>query len=140
MAQDPSVPETVLPLVEENLTVGKRLVETGKVRISTVIKEREELVRQSLQGEEVEIERVPVGVAVSEPPPVRQDGDTIVIPLLEEVLVVERRLVLREEVRVRKRRTEAKVEHAVTLRREEVVVDRQDLRPGHSEQGQTSED
>lgn len=140
MAQDPSGRETVIPLVEEELTVGKRLVETGRVRIRTIVNEREDLVQQSLLGEDVEIERVPVGATVAEPPPVRQDGDTIIVPLLEEVLVLERRLVVREEVRIRRRRTETKVEHAVTLRSEDVVVERLDPRPGNPESREATEE
>ena len=38
-------------------------------------------------------------------PTIREEGDTIVIPIVEEMLVIERRLLLKEEVRVRRVRS-----------------------------------
>jgi len=58
------------------------------------------------------------------PPPVRHEGNTMIIPLLEEVLVVEKRLMLREELRVTRTQTEFHAPQQVTLRREEITVDR----------------
>ena len=45
-------------------------------------------------------------------------------PEIEEVLVVEKRLVLKEEVRVTRKRRQVRNPQRVTLRREEVVVER----------------
>ena len=72
----------------------------------------------------VEVERVPVDRIVDAAPAVRQDGDVTIIPVMEEVLVVEKRLVLKEELHVRRRRTQESVEVPVTLRRERVEVER----------------
>jgi stress response protein YsnF len=44
--------------------------------------------------------------------------------VLEEVLVVEKRLLLKEEVRITKRRIETHMPQRVILRREEVAVER----------------
>jgi len=52
----------------------------------------------------------------------------MIVPLLEEVLVVEKRLMLREEVRVTKRRNETHRPQTVTLRKEDVKVEK--LEPG----------
>jgi stress response protein YsnF len=52
-----------------------------------------------------------------------QDG-TVVVPVVEEILVVERRLVLREEVRLRVAAVEEVVEQPVTLRRQRAEVER----------------
>lgn len=51
-----------------------------------------------------------------------------VVPVVEEVLVVEKRLVLVEELHVRKRRVEERRPQAFTLRKEEVVAERLDAR------------
>ncbi|MEO5727367.1 MAG: DUF2382 domain-containing protein, partial [Byssovorax sp.] len=56
----------------------------------------------------------------------RIEGDTTVIPLFEEQLVLQKRLLLREEVRVTRRRTERRDAQVVTVRREEVIVERAD--------------
>lgn len=114
----------VVPIVEEQLRVGTREVETGRVRLTKKVLESEVLVDDPVAREEVEVVRVPVGRGVDGPVPTRQEGDTLIIPVLEEVLVVEKRLVLVEELHVRKRRVEVTTPQSFTLRKEEVVVER----------------
>jgi uncharacterized protein (TIGR02271 family) len=117
----------VVPVLEESLEVGKRAVETGRVRISKTVREREEVIDQPLMQEEVDVQRVPVNRVVDGPVPVRYEGETMIIPLLEEELVVvEKRLVLREELHVTRRRTEVRKPKTVTLRTEEATVERID--------------
>ena len=117
-----------LPLVEEALRVGKRVVETGRVRVSVATETEERLVRETLRTERAEVERVPIGRELAEgeeAPVTRQDEDgTVIVPVLEEVLVVERRLVLREEIRLRLVAAEEAVEQPVTLRRQRAEVER----------------
>jgi uncharacterized protein (TIGR02271 family) len=112
----------VIPVVEESVNVQKRMVETGVVQIHKTVRERTEVVDQPLQSEQVEIERVPVNRIVDDVIPVRHEGDTMIISLLEEVLVVEKRLMLREEVHVRKLRTEVHDPKEVILREEQLEV------------------
>jgi uncharacterized protein (TIGR02271 family) len=118
----------VLPLVEEALRVGKRQVETGRVRVSVSTDIEEQVVRETLRSERTELERVPIGreLAVGEPAPaLRQEPDgTVVVPVVEEVLVVERRLVLREEVRMRLVAVEEPVEQSVTVRKQRASIER----------------
>jgi uncharacterized protein (TIGR02271 family) len=116
----------VLPVVEETLTVDTRPVETGRVRIRKVVHEREELVDPPLRRDEVIIERVPVNRIVEGPLPVRYEGDTMIISLVEEVLVVDTRLLLTEEVHITTRRTETHTPKRVTLRHEDVTIERVD--------------
>jgi uncharacterized protein (TIGR02271 family) len=123
-----STDEVVLPLIEEALRVGKRRVETGRVRISVATDTEERLVRETLRSERVEVERVTVDreLAAGEPAPLarREEDGTLVVPVLEEVLVIERRLVLREEIRLRTIAAEDTVEQPVTLRRQRAEVER----------------
>jgi stress response protein YsnF len=70
------------------------------------------------------VERVPINHIVEGPVSVRSEGDTLVISLLEEVLVVEKRLLLKEEVRITRRRVDTHAPQRVTLRREDAVVKR----------------
>ena len=118
---------TSMPLFEEELTVEKRAVETGRVRITTKIEERHEWVEQALRREEVSVERVPVGRVVTETPQVREEGDVLIVPILEEELVIEKRLVLKEELHVRKNMRVEEVREPVTLREEHATVTREDL-------------
>jgi uncharacterized protein (TIGR02271 family) len=114
--------EAVIPVVEEKISVSKRERETGRVVVHVTPHLRDETIDVPLAEERVEIERVPRNEFVSGPVAVRQEGDVTVVPVLEEVLVVEKRLMLREEIRItRRRETRRHVEH-VTLRSEEARV------------------
>ena len=95
----------VIPLVEERAVILKRKKLTGGLRVRTVVRESEEVIDQPLTTDAVEVERVPVGRWVEAPVPIRQEGETTIITLLEEVTVVEKRLRATEEVRITKRRT-----------------------------------
>jgi stress response protein YsnF len=132
-----AVDEAVIPLVEESLLVGKREVETGRVRVSVTTDVKEQVVRETLRSEKTEIERVLVGREIAEgeqAPTVRQEPDgTVVVPVLEEVLVVERRLVLKEEIRMRVLAVDEAVEQPVAVRRQRASVER--LPPHPAEDG-----
>jgi uncharacterized protein (TIGR02271 family) len=121
--------ETVIQLAAEEVAVSKQLVETGRVRVARVTQEREQLIDELLERETVEIERTPIGRQVDALPAVREEGDTIIIPIVEEVLVVERRLVLTEEVRIRRVRSTERHQESVTLRHQEAVVTRLPVEP-----------
>jgi uncharacterized protein (TIGR02271 family) len=114
----------VMPVLVEELDVQKRLVETGKVRITKVVRERETLVDEPLFHDKVAITRVPIQRVVDGPVPVREDNGTTIISIVEEVLVVEKRWMLREEIHIRKQRIETHQPQRITLRSEEVQVER----------------
>ena len=114
----------VMPVVAERLKVGRESVETGRVRVTKLVREDKTAVDEPVFTEEVVVERVPVGRFVESAPAPRQEGDTTIYPVLEEVLVVERRLRLKEEVRISKRVTQTRDRQTVTLRSEDVKIDR----------------
>lgn len=116
--------DAVIPLHDESVTVDKQRVEQSRVRVTTRVSEREEVVREALEQEEATVTRVPIDREIDAYPGIRQEGDVTVIPLVEEVLVVERRLVLREELHIRKTRRSVQVEQPVMLRSEEAEVER----------------
>jgi uncharacterized protein (TIGR02271 family) len=118
--------DLTLRLLAEELAVAKEEVETGRVRISTRTHEREALVDENLALERVEIETVPVGLQIDAVPEVRQEGDTTIIPIVEEILVVERRLMLKEEIRIKRVRTIERHQEKVMVRHQEAVVTRQE--------------
>src|SRR5215218_8109655 len=121
--------EAVVPVVEETAVVRKERVATETVRLRKRVREEEEVLDIPVQTEAIEVERVPVGRWLEAPAEVRREGDTTVYPVVEEVLVVEKRLRLVEEVRVTRRQGTRRVQERVGLRREEVVVER-DAAPG----------
>ncbi len=117
--------ELIVPVVAQELEVQKRTVESGRVRITKQVHERVETVEEPLVSERVVVERVAVNQVVAEPPATRQEGDTLIVPVVEEVLFVEKRLVLKEELRItRVRAVEMSPPERVTLRSEAVRVER----------------
>ena len=116
----------VVPLVAETLNVEKRQVERGRIVVRKRVVTQQATVDEVLKDEQVEINRIPVNKIVEAAAPNRTDGDTLVIPLYEEVIVVEKRLVLVEELHITKRVREHRDPQQVTLRREEASVERQD--------------
>jgi uncharacterized protein (TIGR02271 family) len=113
-----------LTLLAEDLSVGKEAVETGRVRVSKQTHTREVAVEESLLRESAEIETIPIGRQIFEMPSVRNEGETIVVPIVEEILHTERRLILKEEVRITRRKTTEQFHDRVTLRYQEAVVTR----------------
>ena len=114
----------VVPLLQEEVLIGTREVSTGKVRIRTTVEADEEIARATLEGEKVEIARVPVDRIVDEAPQTRTEDGVTIIPVLEEVLFVEKRLVLKEELHIRRQATTETVEVPVTLRKQRAIVER----------------
>ncbi|MCJ2089302.1 YsnF/AvaK domain-containing protein, partial [Methylobacterium sp. E-005] len=107
--------------------IDKRAVETGRVRVSTRTETVDEVLRETLRSDHVGVTRVAVNRTLAEgevPPVVREENGVTIIPVLEEILVVEKRLVLREEVHVRQTTAGEDVEMPVTLRRQRAVIER----------------
>src|SRR5512142_1826337 len=97
-----------IPIFEEELDIRRREVEAGRVRVRKAVREEDAIIDEPLSQESVEVERVPVGRVVEGPVAVRYEGDTMIVPVVEEVLVVEKRLMLKEEVRLTRRRVEVR--------------------------------
>lgn len=121
----------VVPVVAETLDVQKRKVESGSVRIKKIVHEREEIIDEPLIREEVQVKRVPINRVVEAPIPVRHVGNTMIVSLLEEVLVVEKRLMLKEELHITKGEVETYKPQRVMLRSEEAQVERVDAASRH---------
>jgi stress response protein YsnF len=124
-----SVEEQVIPVLAEQISVQRRCVETGRVMATITTQSREQIIQEDLVRDTVEVERVPVGRAVESIPPVREEGDTTIIPVVEEVLVIERRLILKEEVHLRRARIRQTHAATVVTRSQDVVVTRSEQHP-----------
>ena len=120
--------EARIPLAEERIRLDVDKVETGRVRVKTIVDEREVFVRQTLERTDVQIERVLIDRMVDVAPVIRQDGDVLIVPVVEEVIVAEKRLVLKEELRIRTIRTRDEVEAPVTLRSVRADIERDSSR------------
>lgn len=125
---DPDPSALTLPLYAEALVVARRRTHST-VRVATVTHEHQQLVDEALTHERVEVERVPFGRTLDAMPPIREEGDTTIFPVVEEVVVVERRLVLKEEIHIRRVRSTERHQEAVTLRTQDAVITRTEAGP-----------
>lgn len=124
IADDPNDAERRIPIVAEEIHVDKVEVTTDHVRVSTSVEYREVLVEEELECGILHVERIPVERQVETAPEPRQEGDTTIISLVEERLVVETRLFVVEEIHVTR---EARREHVaipVTLRSTRATIER----------------
>jgi uncharacterized protein (TIGR02271 family) len=124
MNDRPSGQDKVIPVIEEELDVGKHAVEAGRIRVSKRVETTESVIDEPLLQQGYDIERTQVNRIIEDVPQPRYDGDTLVLPILEEVLVVEKRLILREEIRITRTREELRDPQTHTVRREHVDVER----------------
>jgi uncharacterized protein (TIGR02271 family) len=119
-----SINDPKLTLLAEELSVEKETVENGRLRVSKQTRTREAFIDESLRSEHAEIETIPVGRQIFEMPSIRHEGDTTIIPIVEEVLHTERRLILREEIKITRRQKTEQFHDSVTLRYQEAVITR----------------
>ena len=102
-AEEPNV----LRLYAEDASVTRQTIETGRVRVANI-----------------EVERVPIGRVVDVMPAVKDEGDLLVVPVVEETVVVERKLVLKEELHIRRVQTTERYRDTVKLRYQTAEVTR----------------
>jgi stress response protein YsnF len=114
----------VVPRVEEELVVEKRERPGATVQVRTHTHEREETIDEVLHDEKVDVRRVPIDRYVDTPASIRKEGDTTIVPVHAEVLIVEKRLLLKEEVHITKRTRERRETQRVSVRSQSADVDR----------------
>jgi len=124
-ASEPSDRVLVVPVVQEQARVEVRTVDAGGVRIHKTVNEQTHTIDEPLLHDAVAVRHVPVDriVPLSEAPSARQEGDTLIVPVLEEILVVEKRCRIKEEIHIT--RSQAKEQHVetVVLRSEDVTIE-----------------
>jgi stress response protein YsnF len=115
-----------IPLHVEEISVSRHEIEKANVQVALITGTREQLIDEELTHIRVEIERIPIGRTIDVVPPISHEGDVTIIPVVEEIVVVERRVVLKEEVRVRLVSTKEQHQETVVLRQQEAVITREE--------------
>jgi uncharacterized protein (TIGR02271 family) len=123
LSANPGGREVRLPLLEEEAIPEKRLADLGELRIHKFVDTREELIREAVTRDDLLVERVPVNQPLEAPVETRVEDDWLVIPIMEEVLVVQKRLMLKEEVRIRKRQVTETQEVRESVRSERAELE-----------------
>ena len=118
---------------EGELRASVRRREAGQVNVKKSVRTEREVVRVPKRREEVVIERVPVEGEARESSGATEANigeDEGVVQVVEEEVVVSKRVVLKEEIRLRKRVVHDEETVEVDLRKEEVEIDDQGGRGG----------
>ena len=115
--------EIVVPVVRETARVTKRAVDRGAVRVSKVVTEEVEVVDTSTVADEIEIEHVARNTFLKKPARTRREGDTLIVPVMEEVTVIEKRIVLVEELYIRRKQVKKPAKESVRLRKETLKIE-----------------
>ena len=114
-----------IPLGSEEVELSKRVVQQAVVRIQTKVREEERIIETRLLKDEITVERVELNLPIESPLEPRYEGEVLIIPVIEEVLVVRKQLVLKEELRITQRSVARPHAQAVLLRHEEATVERE---------------
>lgn len=127
--------EIVVPLIAEEIKISKKTVETGGVRVHKTVSETVQRIDEPIIREHLDVKRVEINKFVETAPAIRYEGDVMIVPVLEEVVVTQKRLMLREEIHLTKRREEIANVEEVILRREEINL--QKIEDENIESGET---
>lgn len=127
-ARPDSTNKITIPVLEEHVKITKKLIERARVNISKTVHENTESFEIPLKEEEIDVKRIPKNELLDTMPAAsRYEGDVMIIPVLKEVAVIEKRIMLVEEIHVFKKQTEKNETLDVALRKEEVKVTRTEL-------------
>lgn len=118
-------PVLTVPILQEQLEVHTRTVEHGGVRIHKHVHQVPQQVDATLLHDTLRVTHVPIDriVPLEQIPPTRQDGDTLIIPVLEEVLIVEKRVRIKEEIHIQRRQEVRHHTETVQLRAETADIE-----------------
>jgi len=113
-----------LPILKEEVEIHKQTRITGVVRLEKTVRTTEAAVEEDLVKESISVEHVPVNRYIDQAVSTRQEGDTTIIPIMEEIVIVSKQLVLKEEIHITRRREQSHYHETVSLRAEEVEIKR----------------
>lgn len=111
--------EVIVPIIAEEAALTVQQIARGKVQVRTRFDTVEQIIESPVMREELIIEHIPRNQSIQgDVPQIREENGVQIIPILEEVLVSRKQLLLREEVRISKRRVTENIPQAITLRYE----------------------
>jgi stress response protein YsnF len=118
--------ESVIPIIHEEVHADAVPVVTGGVRVTKSVDSHDEIVEQALRKSHAEVKRVITNRVADGPQSARRVGDTLIVPVVSEVLKIEKQWVVTEEIHITERQEQETVQNKVTLNREHARVERLD--------------
>lgn len=119
-------PDVVVPVIAEELHPDAVPVQTGGVRVTKRVEPHDEILQQELRKGRVEVRRVKTDRVVDGPQAVQRTGNTLIVPVVSEVLHIEKRWVVTEEIHITQLEERESVEQSVTVNRERAYIERLD--------------
>lgn len=118
--------DVVIPVFAEELHADAIPVETGRVRVTKRLETHEEILAQELRKTHVEVKRVKTDRVVDGPQAVRRAGNTLIVPVVSEVLQIEKQWVVTEEIHITETEERNTVQQRVQVNREVPQIERLD--------------
>jgi stress response protein YsnF len=116
----------VVPVINEEVHADAIPVQTGGVRVTKHVDGHDEIIEQELRRGRVEIKHVKTDRVVDGPQQVQRMGNTLVIPVVSEVLRVEKQWVVTEEIHITQIEERETVQQTVRVNEEQAHVERLD--------------
>jgi stress response protein YsnF len=118
--------EEIISVVEEHAVIQREVIETGKVHIHKRVTEDTTRINLPIINEAYHIEHVPVAPKTLDiaPPAVRYEGDKMIISVLKEITVVQKKYEVIEEIHLTRKLTETPLVQEITLLKEHVTIER----------------
>ena len=120
--------DVTLKLAEEQIELTKQKVVDGRVRVTRSTTEHDEVINTLLNKEKVEVEHVAKAQHIESMPEIREENGVLIVPVVEEEIVVVRKLVLKEEIHIRKVQETVPFQEVVTRRKQQVNIEKEDDR------------
>lgn len=118
--------EARIAIVDEQLSIERREVITDRMRVSTVVDESDVLLKASIERGAIEVERVALDREVETAPSPREEGDVLVVSVVEERAEIVTCLFVVEELRIRRTSATEAVALPATVRKMRAIIDRDD--------------
>jgi len=126
MSEETKKRDLVVPVIEEDLVTGTREVKTGSVRVRKRVERIRKAVEMPVLKDVVRVDRVPVNRVVKTMPQTREERGVLIVPVVEEEIIISRRMVLKEEIHIVRKRVEAQGRRDVSVAREHAFIERLD--------------
>jgi stress response protein YsnF len=118
--------DQVIPVVSEEVHADAVPVETGAVRVTKRVEGHDEIIQQEVRKGRVEVKRVAVNRPVDGPQSPRREGNTLVVPVVSEILKIEKQWIITEEIYLTQLEETQTVREKVQVNQEVAEVERVD--------------
>ncbi len=126
MTMDENHEEVKIPVTREELHAETVPVVTGGIRVTKSVQTHDEIVEQELRKSHANVKRIKTDRIVDGPQSPHREGNTLIVPVVSQVLRIEKQWVVTEEIHITEIEEREAVRQRVPVNREEARVERLD--------------